>query len=407
MIGRPRNPMLQGIVRHRAIAVLLLLQVVLAFAIASNTLFAFARSTQLMRQPSGLSEDALLLVDVAATATPMTAADRDATVAALGSLPGVQAAIAVDALPFGYELSASLGAGGPNGDDDGVQASLFGATPGALAALGLRLEAGRDFEASEYVDGANGADIDDAPAVIVSHALAMRLFGTAGVLGKSIHTDTGHPLRIVGVVEHLMRAQPLASAEQGAEYAVLVPVAPRTDFMAYVLRGTPRDMQRIAADVALLLAHGNTPPALEASRTLAQARAQYFRHELDDSRLLAVATLALLLVTAIGIGGLSSFWVRKRTRAIGIRRALGASRTAILRHFLAESLLVVTAGNALGAVLALALNRILIDQFEFARLPPTYLAVGAIALWITGLAATLPPALRAAAVMPATALRNP
>lgn len=406
MIGRPRNPMLQGIARHRAIAVLLLLQVVLAFAIASNALFAFVRSTQLMRQPSGLSEDALLLVDVPATATPMTAADRDATVAALGSLPGVQAAIAVDALPFGYELSASLGAGDPSGGDDGVQSSLFGATPGALAALGLRLEAGRDFEASEYVDGANGADIDDAPAVIVSHALAMRLFGTAGVLGKSIHADTGHPLRIVGVVEHLMRAQPLASAEQGTEYAVLVPVAPRTDFMAYVLRGKPGDMQRIAADVALL-ARGNTSSALEASRTLAQARAQYFRHELDDSRLLAVATLALLLVTAIGIGGLSSFWVRKRTRAIGIRRALGASRTAILRHFLAESLLVVTAGNALGAVLALALNRILVDQFEFARLPPTYLAVGAIALWITGLAAALPPALRAAAVMPATALRNP
>lgn len=385
MIGRPRNPMLQGIVRHRAIAVLLLLQVVLAFAIASNTLFAFVHSSRLMRQPSGLAEDALLLVDVPATATPMTAADRDATVAALGSLPGVQAAIAVDALPFGYELSASL---------DGVQVSLFGATPGALATLGLRLEAGRDFEASEYVDGANGADIDQAPAVIVSHALAMRLFGTAGVLGKSIHTDTGHPLRIVGVVEHLMRAQPLASAEQGTEYAVLVPVAPRTDFMAYVLRGTPDDIPRIAA-------------TLGASRTLAQARAQYFRHELDDSRLLAVATLALLLVTAIGIGGLSSFWVRKRTRAIGIRRALGASRAAILRHFLVESLLVVTAGNALGAVLALALNRILVDQFEFARLPPTYLAVGAIALWITGLAAALPPALRAAAVMPATALRNP
>jgi putative ABC transport system permease protein len=222
----------------------------------------------------------------------------------------------------------------------------------------------------------------------------MRLFGTAGVLGKSIHTDTDHPLRIVGVVEHLMRAQPLASAEHGAEYAVLVPVAPRTDFMAYVLRGVPGDMQRIAA-------------TLGASRTLAQARAQYFRHELDDNRLLALATLALLLVTAIGIGGLSSFWVRKRTRAIGIRRALGASRTAILQHFLVENLLVVTAGNALGAVLALALNRILVDQFEFARLPPTYLAVGAVALWITGLVAALPPALRAAAVTPATALRNP
>jgi putative ABC transport system permease protein len=407
MTCRPRNPILQGIARHRAIAVLLSLQVVLAFAIASNAMFMLVRSTQLMRQPSGMDEDAVLLVDAPRSREPVNAADRDATLAALAALPGVHGAIAVDALPFGYELSDSLHRSDQADGGEGIQASIFGATPGALRTLGLRLEAGRDFDAGEYVDGAEGAGLDQAPAAIVSHALAMQLFGTAGVLGKTIRTDAGHPLRIVGVIEHLMRAQPLAAAEHGTEHAVLVPVAPRTDFMAYALRGEPGDMQRIAGEAGQVLARNGDTPGPDAVRTLAQAREQYFRHELDDTRLLAGAMLVLLMVTAIGIGGLASFWVRKRNRASGIRRALGATRGAIIRHFLVENMLVVAAGNGAGVLAALALNRLLVSQFEFARLPPAYLAVGAIVLWITGLVAILPPALRAATVMPATALRNP
>jgi putative ABC transport system permease protein len=405
MSCRPRNPILQGISRHRAIVVLLALQVVLAFAIASNALFMLVRSTQLLRQPSGMDEHAVLLVDAPRSREPVKAADRDATLAALAALPGVRSAAAVDALPFGYELSDSLHRGNQAGD--GTQASIFGATPGALRTLGLRLEAGRDFEASEYVDAAEGAGLDQAPAAIVSHALAMHLFGTAGVLGKTIRTDAGHPLRIVGVVEHLMRAQPLAAAEHGTEHAVLVPVAPRTDFMAYALRGEPDDMQRIAGEAGQVLARNGATPGPDAVRTLAEAREQYFRHELDDTRLLAGAMMVLLVVTAIGIGGLASFWVRKRSRAIGIRRALGATRGAIIRHFLVENMLVVAAGNGAGVLAALALNRLLVSQFEFARLPPAYLAAGAVVLWITGLVAVLPPALRAATIVPASALRNP
>jgi len=79
--------------------------------------------------------------------------------------------------------------------------------------------------------------------------------------------------------------------------------------------------------------------------------------------LLVGVCLALLIVTALGITGLASFWVAQRRKQIGIRRALGATRGDILRYFQSENFLIVTFGIALGIVLAFAINTTL----EFLR----------------------------------------
>jgi putative ABC transport system permease protein len=114
----------------------------------------------------------------------------------------------------------------------------------------------------------------------------------------------------------------------------------------------------------------------------------------------------LLVVTALGIAGLASFWVGQRRRTIGVRRALGATRADILRYFLAENFLLATAGIALGMVLAYGINLFLMRHYELPRLPAAYLPVGTLALWLIGQLAVLAPALRAAAVSPVVATRG-
>jgi putative ABC transport system permease protein len=115
---------------------------------------------------------------------------------------------------------------------------------------------------------------------------------------------------------------------------------------------------------------------------------------------------ALLLVTALGIIGLASFWVQQRRRQIGVRRALGATRSDILHYFQTENFLIVTGGIALGMALAFGLNLALMRIYELPRLPLLYLPVGALALWLLGQLAVLGPALRAAAVPPVVATRS-
>lgn len=115
---------------------------------------------------------------------------------------------------------------------------------------------------------------------------------------------------------------------------------------------------------------------------------------------------ALLIVTALGIVGLASFWVAQRRRTIGVRRALGATRGNILHYFQTENFVLATFGIALGMVLAYGINLFLMSHYELPRLPGIYFPVGAVLLWLIGQVAVLGPALRAAAVPPVVATRS-
>jgi putative ABC transport system permease protein len=122
--------------------------------------------------------------------------------------------------------------------------------------------------------------------------------------------------------------------------------------------------------------------------------------------MLVAVIVALLVVTALGIVGLASFWVQQRTKQIGVRRALGATRGQVLRYFQTENFLLATLGIVLGMLLAYGINQLLMGKYELPRLPLAYLPFGAVTLWLLGQLAVFWPARRAAAVPPAVATRS-
>ena len=135
-------------------------------------------------------------------------------------------------------------------------------------------------------------------------------------------------------------------------------------------------------------------------------RSEFFRGDRSMAWMLSAVIIALLIVTALGIVGLASFWVQQRTRQIGVRRALGATKGQILRYFQTENFLLATLGIVLGMMLAYGINQLLMGKYELPRLPAIYLPIGAIALWLLGQVSVLGPARRAAAVPPAVATRS-
>ena len=122
--------------------------------------------------------------------------------------------------------------------------------------------------------------------------------------------------------------------------------------------------------------------------------------------LLAGVSFALLIITALGVIGLASFWVQQRTRQIGVRRALGATRGDIVRYFQVENFILATIGIVLGMALAYAINLWLMQKYQVARLPGEFLPIGAVLLWLLGQIAVLGPAMRAAMIPPAIATRS-
>jgi putative ABC transport system permease protein len=122
--------------------------------------------------------------------------------------------------------------------------------------------------------------------------------------------------------------------------------------------------------------------------------------------ILGAVIFALLAVTALGIVGMASFWVAQRTRQIGTRRALGATKFDILRYFQTENFIITTLGLIAGGVLAYGLSLWLMQQYQSPRLPWYYVPVGFVCLWLLGQLAVFGPALRASRVPPAVATRS-
>ncbi len=141
-------------------------------------------------------------------------------------------------------------------------------------------------------------------------------------------------------------------------------------------------------------------------RTLSEIKQGYFSRTLMAMKIWATVIVLMLFITSLGIIGLTSFSVTQRTREIGTRRALGATRSAILRYFLLENWLITGIGLAFGAFLTIGLNFALALYAEAPKIDPMLFVGGAAALWAAGQLAALIPAMRATTVAPEIATRT-
>ncbi len=291
-------------------------------------------------------------------------------------------------------------------DSGCLQPAIYSGTPSELGTLGLKLTAGRDFLPDEFVLAKPGWVAADVPSIIVSRSLAESLYHGQTALGRSVYMGNRRPMRIVGIVDTLLRSRLHTPAVN--QYSAMVPSVPGDNEVTYVLRSAPQDQQAVLKAAAETLTRIDPdrliPP--KRTRTFAQMRDQYFQRDTTMIGLLVASAIGLLFVTALGITGLANFWVQQRTRQIGVRRALGATRANILNYFQTENFLIVSGGIVLGMLMALLLNAVLMTQYELPRLPSYYLPLGALILWVLGQLAVLGPALRAARVPPVVATRS-
>jgi putative ABC transport system permease protein len=412
------RPILSTLRHHKLTAVLLTLQVALTCAIVCNIVFMVANRIRQVSLPTGLAENGLSMVKVEGiTKGENPQARHAADLAALRAVPGVQAVVAVDSLPLSRDESSygtcnslksfnqAMAARSMEGIGGCVNASVYSGSPGELAALGLKLVAGRDFQPGEYLPAKPGWMIADVPSVIIPRALAARLYPGQDALGQSLYMGNRPPMRIVGVVDTLLRPRLRTPAVD--QYSVLAPSLPDDNSVTYLMRSAPADRDRVLKSAVATLARIDPDRLIPAkgTRTYEQLRNSYFQRDTTMIGLLIASALGLLFVTALGIAGLANFWVQQRTRSIGIRRAIGATRSDILRYFQIENFLIVTVGAVLGMALAVLLNLLLMTRYELPRLPLWYLPVGALVLWTLGQLSVLSPALRASHVPPVVATR--
>ncbi|MBS0557171.1 MAG: FtsX-like permease family protein [Proteobacteria bacterium] len=400
------HPILAALRKHRLATLLIALEVALACAVLCNACLLIANRIAAMQVVSGVDEHALGLVVLTGFA-PEQAVDLNArALSGLREIPGVQSVSVVNSAPFGPRAGAAGVTTDAEGKHFGGVIDFYVGGPGAIDALGLHVVSGRVPTADEYA--AVAQYVPKGAPILITRVLAEHLWPGVDPLGKSLWGFDSQ-FRVIGVLDHFAIPAPGAGEEKDPDWSIFVPALPGPNFAGtYLVRANPADLDRVMRDAAPTIAK-IAPDVVfdtEQSRTLGDLRERFFRNDRAMAGLMIGVIAALLGVTALGITGLASFWVQQRTRTIGIRRALGATRRDILGYFQTENLLIVTFGVLPGIAMALGINLVLMTFYELPRLPLLYLPIGAVALWVLGQLAVLAPALRAASVPPVVATRS-
>lgn len=405
------RPILSTLARHKTAAGLIVLEIALSCAIISNAVFLISSRLDRMSQPSGLVENEILHLQlVGTTRNANIDAITEEDLAALQAIPGVRHVATVNQVPYlGSQWSTGVQLE-PDQLHNSIETTVYLGSEDLLETMGLELVAGRDFHPEEY--GSFDAlqrlgERARIPGVIVSRAVAEALFPGENALGRNIYAWSENPTPIVGVVEKLVRPNDFGPGNR--DFAIVLPItAPTLYGSNYLVRTAPERRAEVLEAALTALERVNPSRIVIEDNTgpLEDSRRAFYQQDRAMAWLLVAVCVSLLVITALGIVGLASFWVQQRTRQIGIRRALGATRGQILGYFQTENFLIASVGIVLGMALAYAINGALMQRYELPRLPWQYLPIGALSLWLLGQLSVLGPALRAAAVPPAIATRS-
>ena len=313
-------------------------------------------------------------------------------------LAGVRAVTLTLDMPLGgRSMIAGIDAVGGRGPEPHVEQAHFNIVgPRFLETMGVPVVAGRDFVEAD--------DERATPKAIVGVSLARRLFGAESPVGRQLDAD-GRRFEIVGVAADVryesLRDEPgdtvYFTYSYMTQFAEELTFALKTDGNPLALVDAVRQQVR---DVSMRL------PLYTVSSLDARYDASISTERMLASIAGFLASLALLLV-AVGVYGTLAYAAARRTREMGVRLALGAGRTDIIRLLLSAALVPVTAGILIGLPLALAATRLARGMLfgVTSTDPVTFVTVAALLLLTAAMAAAI-PARRAACTDPMVALRE-
>jgi predicted lysophospholipase L1 biosynthesis ABC-type transport system permease subunit len=248
------------------------------------------------------------------------------------------------------------------------------------------------------------ADDDKAPRVaIVNDAAARRRWGSEDPIGKRFSFDNGATwITVVGVVGNVKQY----GLDKEPSQEIYGPIAqvPFGSFLVVKTKGAPLKEARLMRDVVHKV---DAETAIDQVKTLRQALDDSVASPRQTTWLLGVFALVALLITAAGLTGVMALAVTQRTREIGIRIALGATRVRILTMMMRQAFTLMLFGLVAGLAGALMLNR-LITSLLFATPsadPVTFAAVACL-LTLVGASACLIPSLNATGIDPTLTLRK-
>ena len=402
------GPVWRAMLKNKAGFVLIALQIAVTMTIMVNAFAIMQERANKVGRESGMDEAntfALASVSFSEYDREKMKVLIDEDLALIRGLPGVKDAVASNSFPLrqgGWSMALQTMPGTQTADSIG-------------SAIYFVDEHGVDTFASKIIDGKNFTPEQVAwepledntwPAYgIITEELGKALFPDeqGSYVGKSFYINDYDPVNIVGVIERL---QAPWQGWSGVEKSMLVPQRRTSEFQRYLIRTEPGYRDELIPQVEELLANSNKERLIRDVTTMDEVRKRAYLGDTAMIKILSFVVGMLTIITGLGIVGLASFNVSRRTRQIGIRRALGASKPAIVRYFMVENFIVSSIGLLIGGILSVALNIAMVEAFSLEPLAWYVIPIAMLVLWSVGQAAVAGPAKKASNISPAIATRS-
>lgn len=381
-------------------SLLVVIQIAIACALLLSTTLLAKSLVRLVSVDPGFDPRNVATARVWLPSSYETSAEQaaffDTVLERLASTPGVESAAAIQDLPLrGNAMTFAVAA---EVRREPAAAAWRVVSDGYFETMRIPIARGRGFTSSDRPDA--------PPVAIVNRTLALRLFGTSDPLGRRVRIgEDGRWATVVGVAGDV-RHRGLAAEEIPAAYE---PVAQKErDFLRWTtltVRTTTAPSPATGETIRRVVASVDpNQPVYEIASLEELVRRETAPARIAASLVGALA-VAALLVALTGIGGVLSYAVALRRRELGIRSAIGASPRSLIGIVVREALLLGAVGTAAGVLVAAAFAPLLAGVLFDTPLLERELLVVAAAVIGLAIAASIPPARRAAATDPATALR--
>lgn len=392
--------------RNKTGAILIALQMAVTLAIMVNAISIIQERKTAMERPTGIDEPNIFFVSSNSFAPDF---NEEVTIredlAAIRSMPGVVNAIQSNSVPLlggGWSMGLQTE---PGAEIEGTGVAVYFVDEHALDTYDLELVAGENFNESD-VGWRERSDTSWPDRTILTKAMAEAMFPDdwRSALGATVYINDDEPVTVIGIVDRMQAAW---NGWSGVERTMLVPQHTLFGSTRYIIRTEPGMRDQLMPQVEEMLANSNKDRIVRNMQTMDETRERSYRGDSSMIKMLTFTVILLLLITSLGIVGLASFSVSRRTKQIGTRRALGASKGAIAQYFMLENLLISAAGVVIGAAMAIGLNMALVEAFDVDPGSLIILVPAAmLVLVVIGQLAVLGPARRAAKVPPAVATRT-
>jgi putative ABC transport system permease protein len=388
-----------GLLRRRLRGFLVVSEVALAFVLMIGAGLLIRSFARLIEVDPGLDPRRLLTMTIllprAKSSDGRGALSFQQYLERMRALPGVEAAATVSPLPLSeaHGSAAFRIEGRPSPTEEAFNAGIRIISPDFFKTFRVPL-----------VNGRLVAESDDAkaqPVVIVNESLARIYFPNEDPLGKGIiiYGKTRAIVGVVGDVKH-------SALDEEAKAEIYLPMAQvSTGYMSLAVRTSGDPMQMVAAVRGQIRAVDKDQPIFNIE-TMERLMAKSVAARRFNLLLLGVFALVGLALAAVGLYGVMSYTVTQRTREIGVRMALGASRSDVLHLVIREGMKLALIGASLGLGGALGLTQLLktllfgvsaADPLTFSVITAVLMIVALLACWI--------PARRAADMDPLVSLR--